>query len=161
VIQSSNHLYGRRQRLFWHFYTKFRLLPPFRSIAEARISTSELEFLKQWFAEQYGKPKNWCDRTWQEKVDEDVTASSREMFGALFLIAASLVRPGSYVTTSTTRGGQPPARSSKRRRTARGRGDHQSRRGHPSPPTSESWFIEFLPSRPLTPASWGERSRQH
>ncbi len=76
-------------RVFWHFFMKFQPLPAPRSVAEARISACEVEFLRHWFADQYVKPRNWCDRTWQEKVEGDVTASSREMFGALFLIFAS------------------------------------------------------------------------
>jgi hypothetical protein len=76
-------------RLFWHFFKKFEPLPAPRSVAEAGIVGSELEFLKQWFADQYGKPRNWCDRTWQENIEADITASSQEMFGALFLIFAS------------------------------------------------------------------------
>jgi len=75
--------------VFWHFFTKFQPLPAFKSVAEAQITASEVDFLKQWFADQFGKPRNWCDRTWQENIEGDVTASSQEMFGALFLIFAS------------------------------------------------------------------------
>ena len=76
-------------QVFWHFLEKFQTLPIPRSVVLARTSASEVEFLRQWFADQYGKPRNWCDRTWQESIEGDVTASDQEMFGALFLIFAS------------------------------------------------------------------------
>ena len=76
-------------QVYWHFFTKFRGLDVPRSVAEARITGAELETLQSWFDGQYGKPRNWCDRTWQENVEGTYTASSREMFGALFLILAS------------------------------------------------------------------------
>ena len=79
------------EQVFWHFFVKFQHLPTPRSVAEARVTPAEVEFLEHWFARQFGKPRNWCDRTWQERVEEDATASSREMFGALFLILASEV----------------------------------------------------------------------
>jgi hypothetical protein len=79
------------EQVFWHFFTKFRHLPSPRSVSEARIIPHEVQFLEHWFASQFGKPRNWCDRTWQERLEENVTASSREMFGALFLILASEV----------------------------------------------------------------------
>lgn len=91
IVHSSSRLHPSMDLdgVFWHFFTKFEPLPAPRSVAEARITASEVEFLKQWFADQFGKPRNWCDRTWQENVEGDVTASSQEMFGALFLIFAS------------------------------------------------------------------------
>lgn len=76
-------------QVYWHFFTKFRDLDIPRSVAEARITGAELEKLQSWFDGQYGKPRNWCDRTWQENIEGTYTASSREMFGALFLILAS------------------------------------------------------------------------
>ncbi len=79
------------EQVFWHFFVKFQRFPTPKSVAEARVTPAEVEFLEQWFARQFGKPRNWCDRTWQEQVEEDTTASSREMFGALFLILASEV----------------------------------------------------------------------
>jgi hypothetical protein len=77
------------EQVYWHFFLKFQNLDPPRSVAEARITNEELQVLQEWFEGQYGRPRNWCDRTWQEKVDGVHTASSREMFGALFLILAS------------------------------------------------------------------------
>ena len=77
------------EQVYWYFFIKFRNLTAPRSVAEANITSEELKFLQDWFAIQFGKPRNWCDRTWQEKVEDDHTASSREMFGALFLILAS------------------------------------------------------------------------
>ena len=43
-------------------------------MSEARISVNEVQFLEHWFSSQFGKPRNWCDRTRQEKVEEDITA---------------------------------------------------------------------------------------
>ena len=77
------------EQVYWHFFLKFQELDPPRSVAEATITNEELRVLQEWFEGQYGRPRNWCDRTWQEKVDGVHTASSREMFGALFLILAS------------------------------------------------------------------------
>lgn len=79
------------EQVFWHFFVKFKHLQTPRSVSEARVTPEEADFLEHWFASQFGKPRNWCDRTWQERVEEDTTASSREMFGALFLILASEV----------------------------------------------------------------------
>jgi len=58
-------------------------------VVEARVSAQEIEFLGDWFAAKGGWPRFWCERTWQEEVEGDVAASSREMFGSLFLIFAS------------------------------------------------------------------------
>jgi hypothetical protein len=77
------------EQVYWHFFTKFQDLDVPRSVAEAKISGDEIEELQAWFDVQYGRPRNWCDRTWQEKVEGAHTASSREMFGSLFLILAS------------------------------------------------------------------------
>lgn len=77
------------EQVYWHFFTKFEDLDVPRSVSEARITGDEIAELQAWFDGQYGKPRNWCDRTWQEKVEGAHTASSREMFGALFLILAS------------------------------------------------------------------------
>lgn len=77
------------EQVYWHFFTKFQDLDVPRSVAEARITGNEVAELQAWFDGQYGRPRNWCDRTWQEKVEGAHTASSREMFGALFLILAS------------------------------------------------------------------------
>src|SRR6201986_353053 len=77
------------ETLVLHFFKNFRGLENPRSVAEARISSKEVDLLQRWFSRQYEKPKVWCERTWQEKVDDDIKASSREMLGALFLILAS------------------------------------------------------------------------
>ena len=77
------------EQVYWHFFTKFEDLDVPRSVAEARITCDEIAELQAWFDGQYGRPRNWCDRTWQEKVEGAHTASSREMFGVLFLILAS------------------------------------------------------------------------
>jgi hypothetical protein len=77
------------EQVYWRFFTKFEDLDVPRSVAEARINRDEIEELQSWFNIQYGRPRNWCDRTWQESVEGTHTASSREMFGALFLILAS------------------------------------------------------------------------
>lgn len=77
------------EQVYWYFFTKFANLDVPRSVAEARITIDEVTELQSWFDGQYGRPRNWCDRTWQEKVEGAHTASSREMFGALFLILAS------------------------------------------------------------------------
>jgi hypothetical protein len=75
--------------VYWYFLSKFLDLAVPRSVAEARITAGEVAELQSWFDAQYGRPRNWCDRTWQERVEGVYTASSREMFGALFLILAS------------------------------------------------------------------------
>jgi hypothetical protein len=75
--------------VFLHFFTKFRGLQSPRSVAEARITSDEVASLQQWFSRQYERPRIWCERTWQDKVDDGITASSREMLGVLFLILAS------------------------------------------------------------------------
>ena len=77
--------------MFLHFFTKFKDLQHPISIAEAKITSDEVALLQQWFGRQYEKPRNWCERTWQENVDGSITASSREMLGVLFLILASEV----------------------------------------------------------------------
>ena len=77
------------EQVYWHFFVKFQGLSVPRSVAEARITSPEIQILQSWFLGQFGRPRNWCDRTWQEKVEGAHTASSREMFGALFLMLAS------------------------------------------------------------------------
>src|ERR1019366_3138346 len=81
------------EQVYWHFFAKFQDLDVPRSVVEARITHDEIEKLQSWFDAQYGRPRNWCDRTWQEKVEGAHTASSREMFGVLFLILASEIAP--------------------------------------------------------------------
>jgi hypothetical protein len=74
------------EEVFLHFFTKFRDLQRPSSVVEAKITSAEVVSLQQWLGSQDEKPRNWCERTWQEKVDSSITASSREMLGALFLI---------------------------------------------------------------------------
>jgi hypothetical protein len=63
------------EEIYWHFFTKFRNLDAPRSAAKARITGDEIEKLQSWFDGQYGRPRNWCDRTWQEKVEGIVGTS--------------------------------------------------------------------------------------
>jgi hypothetical protein len=79
------------EQMYWHFFVKFQGMRAPRSVAEARIAKGELKILQEWFVRQYERPRIWCERTWQEKVEGEHTASSREMLGALFLILASEV----------------------------------------------------------------------
>ena len=77
------------QDIFVYFVAKFDHLPTPKSVSEAQITADELAFLTHWFSALYGKPRSWCDRDWQEVLTENATASSREMFGALFLILSA------------------------------------------------------------------------
>jgi hypothetical protein len=77
------------QEVFVYFAAKFDLIDGPRSVAEARISQDDISALCKWFSALYGKPRNWCQRDWQEELIDGRTASSREMFGTLFLILAS------------------------------------------------------------------------
>jgi hypothetical protein len=85
------HSASELDHVFWHFFTKFQVLPTPRSVAEARVSAHEVEFLTGWLVERGAWARHWCERTWQDKIEGDFTASDREMFGALFLIFASEV----------------------------------------------------------------------
>jgi len=62
-------------------------------VAEARITTAELETLKLWFSER--EPRMWCwmwcESLSQVELSSEIFASKREMFGALLLILASEV----------------------------------------------------------------------
>lgn len=77
--------------VFLHFLDRFETLPNPRSVAEARITTSELEALTLWFSQQWDKPRTWCESTFQVDLPHGMFASTREMFGALLLILASEV----------------------------------------------------------------------
>lgn len=77
------------QEVFVYFAAKFDSIDKPRSIAEGLISQEDISSLVKWFSALYGKPRNWCERDWQEELIDGRTASSREMFGALFLILAS------------------------------------------------------------------------
>lgn len=79
------------ENVFLYFWNKFSPLAIPRSVAEAQIKQSELDFLVRWFSALYGKPRNWCERDWQDDLTEQVSASRREMFGSLFLILAGEV----------------------------------------------------------------------
>ena len=77
------------QDIFVYFAETFGPLSVPKSIAEGRISEDDIGGLTDWFSALYGKPKNWCDRNWQEPLIGGQTAPSREMVGALFLIMCS------------------------------------------------------------------------
>jgi len=44
--------------VFLHFFAKFKDLQSPSSVAEARITSGEVELLQQWFDRQYEKPRN-------------------------------------------------------------------------------------------------------
>jgi hypothetical protein len=79
------------ENVFLYFWNKFAPVAIPRSVAEAQITQSELDFLVRWFSALYGKPRDWCEREWQADVTEQVSASRQEMFGSLFLILAGEV----------------------------------------------------------------------
>lgn len=77
--------------LFLHFFKRFEALPNPRSVAEARIAAVEIEALKLWFSQQWGRPRMWCEDAFQSDISNQIFASRQEMFGALLLILASEV----------------------------------------------------------------------
>lgn len=77
--------------LFLHFFRRFDSLPKPRSVAEARITAIETEGLSLWFSQQWGRPRMWCEDTFQSSLSDGVFASPQEMFGALLLTLASEV----------------------------------------------------------------------
>lgn len=79
--------------VFLHFVNRFENLPNPRSVAEARITTTEFEGLRLWFSAQEPRVwyRVWCESTSQIEFSNDIFASQREMFGALLLILASEV----------------------------------------------------------------------
>ena len=77
--------------VFLHFLSRFETLPVPRSVAEIRVTTDEFEALKLWFSECWGKPRMWCEDTFQIRLANQIFASPQEMFGALLLILASEV----------------------------------------------------------------------
>src|SRR5579863_1472582 len=79
--------------VFLHFLNKFENLPNPRSVAEAGITTDELEALTLWFSERWPRRnyRVWCESTFQRDLSDEIFASQREMFGALLLILASEV----------------------------------------------------------------------
>ena len=85
------HLSMELEDVFLHFLDRFETLPNPRSVAEARITAVELEALTLWFSQQWGRPRMWCESTFQVDLSHGIFASRREMFGALLLILASEV----------------------------------------------------------------------
>lgn len=79
--------------VFLHFLNRFENLSYPRSVAEARITTAQLEALTLWFSEREPRMycRLWCESTFQVDLSDGMFASRREMFGALLLILASEV----------------------------------------------------------------------
>ena len=77
--------------VFLHFLKRFEALPDPRSVAEARITATEIEGLSLWFSQRWGWPRTWCEDTFQTDLPCGIFASPQEMFGALLLILASEV----------------------------------------------------------------------
>ncbi|HUS04896.1 MAG TPA: hypothetical protein VMZ52_01270 [Bryobacteraceae bacterium] len=77
--------------VFLQFLKRFDDLPNPRSVAEARITTMEIEALSVWFSQQWGKPRMWCESTFQAHIADETFASPQEMFGAVLIILASEV----------------------------------------------------------------------
>jgi len=77
------HLSMDLEDVFLHFFKSFETLPSPRSVAEARITTDELEGLKLWFSERWGMPRMWCEDPFQIGLPNQILASRQEMFGAL------------------------------------------------------------------------------
>jgi hypothetical protein len=74
--------------VFLHFSRRFESLPSPKSVAEARVTADEFLALTEWFSQRWGKPRMWCESTWQVQFD-NTSASLQEMFGAVLLIFAS------------------------------------------------------------------------
>src|ERR1039457_5192641 len=72
--------------VFLRFVTRFETLPYPRSVAEARITAAETDALSRWFSQQWGRPRMWCEDTFQSDLSNGIFASSQEMFGALLLV---------------------------------------------------------------------------
>jgi hypothetical protein len=79
------------EEVFLHLVTRFETLPYPRSVAEARITAAETDALSRWFSQQWGRPRMWCEDTFQSNLSNGIFASSQEMFGALLLVLASEV----------------------------------------------------------------------
>jgi len=77
--------------VFLQFLKRFDNLPNPRSVAEVRITTIEIEALSVWFSQQWGKPRMWCESTFQSHIADETFASPQEMFGAVLIILASEV----------------------------------------------------------------------
>src|ERR1039457_662519 len=80
------HLSMELEDLFLHFFKRFEALPDPRSVAEARITPVEVEALSLWFSQQWGRPRMWCEDTFQSDLSNEIFASRQEMFGALLLV---------------------------------------------------------------------------
>jgi hypothetical protein len=80
--------------VFLHFLSRFETLPVPRSAAEICVTSDEFGDLKLWFSEGWGKPRMWCEDTFQIAIANQIFASRQEMFGALLLILASEVCRG-------------------------------------------------------------------
>lgn len=76
--------------VYLHFLDKFESLQKPRSVAEARITSNELEGLKSWFLKRL-EARMWCESTCQVVLPNEASASRQEMFGALILLLASEV----------------------------------------------------------------------
>src|SRR5450759_2300657 len=85
------HLSMELEDVFLHFLKRFETLPNPRSVAEARITAVEIEALSLWFSQQWGRPRMWCESTFQSDLCNEIFASPQEMFGALLLILAAEV----------------------------------------------------------------------
>jgi hypothetical protein len=68
--------------VFLHFLVRFEALPVPRSVAEIRVTTDEFEALKLWFSEGWGKPRMWCEDTFQIDFSNQVSASRQEILKA-------------------------------------------------------------------------------
>jgi len=75
--------------LFLYFVKRFEALPQPRSVAEAGITPDELRALILWFSALWGRPRMWCEDTFQTALPDQIHASRQEMFGALLLILAT------------------------------------------------------------------------
>src|SRR5258705_3556392 len=51
--------------LFLYFVKRFEALPQPRSVAEAGITPDELRALILWFSALWGRPRMWCEDTFQ------------------------------------------------------------------------------------------------
>ncbi len=75
--------------VFLFFLDRFEVLQPPRSVSEIGITAKERDALATWIGGQQGYPALWCDSLWQVQLDQTRTASNREMYGSLLVIAGS------------------------------------------------------------------------
>jgi hypothetical protein len=90
-LPSEVHASMELEDVFLEFLKKFESLPQPRSVAEAKITDVEIDALRRWFSQQWGRPRMWCEDTFQSQLASGIFASPQEMFGALLLILASEV----------------------------------------------------------------------